>query len=242
MDVLELPFIVTNAEAGSRTAWALYQKFPEIQALFNDVKLLSIWTTDPYAIASKKPIKKLEDLKGMKIRCAGKPQTDMMKLLGGTPIYIPMPGVYINLQKGVLDGNCTPGEALIGFRFYEIDKHINFANTPANLHFLVMNKKIWNDMPSDIQEAIMSVSGEYAGVNFYGGGTFDKIAKEAPGIIKKAGYEIDYYTPPKEEMDRWIEIGGKPLWDAWLKENESKGPAKEIFDETRRLMKQFTEN
>ena len=95
-------------------------------------------------------------------------------------------------------------------------------------------------MPPDIQEAIMSVSGEYAGVNFFGGGCFDKINKEAPAVIKEKGYKVTFYTPPKLEMDRWIKIGGKPLWDEWLKANKSRGPAQAIFDDTMSLMKKFS--
>jgi len=241
LDTLQLPFIVTNAKAGSRTAWALLNKFPELQALFHDVKLLSAWTTDPYMIVSRKPIKTIEDIKGQKIRAAGKPPSDMIRLLGGAPLYVPMPQTYVNLQKGVLDGACAPAEAFLGFRFYEVAKYVNLINTPANLHYLVMNKRLWGKMPPDIQEAIMSVSGEYAGVNFFGGGTFDKAAKGAQEVVKKAGYKVEFYTPPKEEVDRWIEKGGKPIWDKWVKDNSSKGPSQAIFDETVRLMKQFTE-
>jgi branched-chain amino acid transport system substrate-binding protein len=61
------------------------------------------------------------------------------------------------------------------------------------------------------------------------------------GIVKKAGYDVEFYMPPKAEVDRWIEKGGKPVWDKWVKDNSSKGPAQAIFDDTVRLMKQFTE-
>jgi len=237
---LELPFVVTSAEAGSKTAWALYNKYPELQALFHDVKLLSVWTTAPYAIVSKKRLDTLEDLKGVKIRSAGPWQTNLMKLLGASPMYIPMPGVYINLQKGVLDAAAAPADAYVSFKFYEICSYINKVNLPVGLHFLTMNKKRWNEFPPDIQKAIMSVSGEYAGVNFFGGGTFDRADREAPADIKKAGYKVTFYKPSKKEMDRLIETGGKPLWNKWLNANKSKGPAQAIFDDTIRLMKQYS--
>ncbi len=237
---LELPFVVTSAEAGSKTAWALYEKYPELQALFHDVKLLSVWTTAPYAIVSKKRLDTLEDLKGVKIRSAGPWQTNLMKLLGASPMYIPMPKVYINFQKGVLDAAAAPADAYVSFKFYEIGQFINQVNLPAGIHFLTMNKKRWNEFPPDIQKAIMSVSGEYAGVNFFGGGTFDRADREAAADIKKAGYKVTFYEPSKKEMDRLIETGGKPLWNKWLDANKSKGPAQAIFDDTMRLMKQYS--
>ena len=117
---LELPFMVTNAAASAQTAWALYEKYPEIQGLFNDVKLLVPFTTAPYSIVSKKRINRLEDLKGLKIRSAGPWQTNLMKLYDASPMYIGMPGVYINLQKGVLDAAGAAAEAYVGFKFYEV--------------------------------------------------------------------------------------------------------------------------
>jgi len=42
------PFIVPNAEVAGRATWALLQKFPEMQAQWKDVKLLTVWNTDPY--------------------------------------------------------------------------------------------------------------------------------------------------------------------------------------------------
>ncbi|MBW1801059.1 MAG: hypothetical protein JRJ85_10055, partial [Deltaproteobacteria bacterium] len=60
IDVVTVPFFSPNGEVASRTAWALYQKFPEIQAQWKDVKLLSTWATDPYVlITTKKQIKTL---------------------------------------------------------------------------------------------------------------------------------------------------------------------------------------
>jgi TRAP-type transport system periplasmic protein len=239
-DAIQMPFTVPDATIGSKVAWGLYTKFPELQALFTQVKLLSIWTTDPYMIVSRQQIKTLEDLKGKKIRSAGKPGTDMMTYLGGTPVGVSMADTYTNLEKGVLDGACQPHEAYIGFKCYEVAPFVLQVNTPANLHFLILNKDKWNEMPKDVQDAIMSVSGEYGGANFFGGGTFDRIAKEAPDVFKAAGKTITYYKPPKEEMDRWIDIGGKPVWADWIKTNASKGPSQAIFDETMRLVDQFS--
>ncbi|MBW1943995.1 MAG: TRAP transporter substrate-binding protein [Deltaproteobacteria bacterium] len=237
---LELPFMVTSAEAAAKTAWALYEKYPELQGLFTDIKLLSTWTTASYSIVSKKRLNKLEDLKGLKIRSAGPWQTNLMKLYGASPMYIPMPDVYINFQKGVLDAVAAPADAYVSFKFYEVGQYINQVNLPAGLHFLVMNKKRWNEFPPDIQKAIASVSGAYAGVHFLGGGTFDRAEREAPAAIKKAGYDVTFYKPSKTEMDRFIEVGGKPLWNKWLNANKSKGPAQAIFDDTKRLMKMYT--
>ena len=98
IDVLTVPFFAPNGEVGSRVGWALYEKFPEIQAQWKDVKLITTWTTDPYIIiTTKKQIKTLEDFKGMKMRVTGPMATEMMKRLGGVPMAIPMPPPTIPL-------------------------------------------------------------------------------------------------------------------------------------------------
>jgi len=241
-DVLGVPFIVPNAEVAGRVTWALLQKFPEMQAQWKDVKLLTVWTTDPYVfITTKKQIKVLEDFKGMKLRMTGGMATDMMKLLGGVPVMFPMPESYLSLDKGVIDGMAAPGEAITGFRLYEIAKYYTMAPTTCVSQQLIMNKKTWDGFPPDIQQAIMSVSGESGAIRF-GGGCFDRAWGLLPQKAKSVGKEMITYTPPQEEMNRWIEKAGKPLWETWIKKMESAGypNARKIQEEAIRLVKEYS--
>jgi TRAP-type C4-dicarboxylate transport system substrate-binding protein len=241
-DVLSVPFIVPNAEVAGRVTWALFQKFPEMQEQWKDVKVLTIWTTDPYVfITTKKQIKVLEDFKGMKMRVTAGMAVDMMKLLGGVPVTFPMPDSYLSLDKGVIDGMAAPGEAITGFRLYEIAKYYTMVPTTCVSQQLIMNKKTWNDFPPDIQEAIMSVSVESGAIRF-GGGCFDRAWGLLPGTAKSAGKEMINYVPSKEEMNRWVERAGKPLWEAWIKKMESAGypSARKIQEEAIRLVKEYS--
>jgi TRAP-type C4-dicarboxylate transport system substrate-binding protein len=121
-DVVSLPALpFKTAEEGSELFWKLYEKFPAIQQEFADVKVLCLYTSDPYLLITRdKQVKTLEDLKGLKIRAAGGPPTDQIKALGGVPMLIPMPDNYLSLQKGVIDGMGAPWEAIQGFRLQEL--------------------------------------------------------------------------------------------------------------------------
>ena len=241
-DVLSVPFIVPNAEVGGRVTWALFQKFPEMQEQWKDVKVLTIWTTDPYIfITTKKQIKVIEDIRGMKMRVTSGVPVDMMKLLGGVPVTIPMPDTYQSLDKGVIDGMAAPGEAITGFRLYEAAKYYTMVPTTCVSQQLIMNMKTWNGFPPNIQEAIMSVSGESGAIRF-GGGCFDRAWGLLPEKVKSAGKEMISYVPPKEEMNRWVEKAGKPLWEAWVKKMESAGypNARKIQEEAIRLVKEYS--
>jgi len=232
-----LPFI--KAEKGSEVLWKLYEKFPAIQREFKDVHVLQLWTSHPYfLITSKKQVKTLEDLKGLKIRTTGGPPTEQMKALGGVPVLIPMPDNYLSLQKGVIDGMGAPWEAIHGFRLYEVVKYYTVVPLSAVYFSMSMNKERWESLPKDIQAAITSVSGLEA-AKFWGRNFFDTAEEGVEELIKKGGYEMVKYTVPPEEQARWIKVAGEPLWNEWVKKMESKGrpEARQVLNATLELLK-----
>jgi TRAP-type C4-dicarboxylate transport system substrate-binding protein len=236
-----LPFMFPNAEVGGRVSWALFEKYPEIQAKFKDVKVLTAWTTEPYFMISRsKFYKTMDDFKGEKIRAPGGPPTDFIKAMGGSPLSIAMPDCYLNLQKGVFDAMLVPAEAYTGWKLYEVAPYATYMATVAMNHSVIMNLNTWNSFPKEVQDQIMSVSGEKAAVQF-SGGTFDKAREEQGDIIAKAGYTIQEYTVPDEEIQKWIEIAGQPIWDAWVKAQTAAGVtnAQQILDDTIALSKQY---
>jgi TRAP-type C4-dicarboxylate transport system substrate-binding protein len=239
-DVISLPALpFTTAEKGSEILWKLYEKFPEIQSEFKDVKVLMLWVSQPYLlITTKKQVKTLEDIKGLKIRMTGGPPTDQMKALGGVPMLIPMPDNYISLQKGVIDGMGAPWEAILSFRLYEVVKYYTGTPFPAVYFSMSMNKNKWGGLPKDIQKAIMSVSG-LEGSKFWGRNFFDTPKEGVYEKAKETGREIIYYDLPSNERERWLEVGGKPIWKDWVKKMEGKGltSAQKILDATLELAK-----
>lgn len=236
-DVISLPALpFTSAEKGSEVLWKLYEKFPSIQKQFQDNHILLLYTSNPYIlITTKKHVKTLEDLKGLKIRMTGGPPTEQMKALGGVPMMIPMPGNYIALQKGVIDGMGAPWEAILGFRLYEVVKYYTEVPFPAVYFSIAFNKNKWNSLPRDIQDAIMSVSG-LKGSQFWGRNFFDT-AKD--GVFQKTGVEINFYSLTPEERERWLKIGGQPIWNQWVKSMKSKGhsEAQDILDAALTMLK-----
>ncbi len=238
-DVITLPSLpFMKAEKGSEVLWKLYERFPEIQREFKDNHILMLWTSHPYfLITTKKQVKTMEDLRGMKIRVTGGPPTDQMKALGAVPMLIPMPENYIALQKGVIDGMGTPWEAIHGFRLYEVVKYYTIVPLSAVYFSMAFNKQKWESLPKDIQAAIMSVSG-LEGSKFWGRNFFDTAEKGVEEMIKKGGYEMVKYVVPPDEVARWRKVAGEPLWKEWVKKMEAKGlkEAQKILDTTLELL------
>lgn len=239
-DVITLPFLpFTTAAQGSEVLGKLIAKYPVLQKEFSDVQPLMYWTSSSYVLLTrKKQVKTMDDLKGMKIRVTGGPPTDQIKAMGGVPLLVPMPDVYDALDKGVIDGAALPWEAIDGFRLYEVAKYYTIVPMAAVYFTLDMNKQMWNRLPKDVQEAIMSVSGIEGG-KALGKAVFDDAEPAVMDDIKKGKYETVRYTLPPEELARWSKVAGEPIWQEWVKKMEAEGhpEAKEILATTLELLK-----
>ena len=182
-----------------------------------------------------KPINKLEDLKGMKMRTYG-PNAKLMSLLGGTPVAMPMTDVYDALSRGVADGLMCAYEATEGFRFGEELKYSteNFATSYSAVFAIVMNKNKWNSLPPDIQKIIDDMSPEY--IEKYAA-MWDDIEKSGKAYLIKRGNKI--ITLSKEEEAKWV-AKAEPIFDDYVKRMKEKGlPGDEALKFARDYLKPF---
>ncbi len=131
------------------------------------VELLSVSTVGTEAFVSKKPIKNISDLQGVKLRAPEGLVQDLFRSLGASPVNLPGSEVYTSLEKGVIDAsdysifarNQAQGMNDIGK--YPI--YPGWHSTPANQ--LTMNKKIFDSLPDDLK-AILKAAGAYYSENF----------------------------------------------------------------------------
>jgi len=240
-DVVTLPGLpFKSAEKASEVLWRLYEKFPSIQNQFKDVHVLMLWTSHPYIlITTKKQVKTMEDLKGMKIRATGGPPTEQLKALGAIPILMPMPDTYLAMDKGVIDGMAAPWEPVLAHRLYEVVKYYTIVPLSAVYFSMPVNKQRWNTLPRDVQEGITSVSG-LEGARFWGRNFFDRVERAVDDTVKKGGYTMVKYVVPPDEAERWRKVAGEPIWKEWVKKTEGKGypEAQQILDATLDMLKQ----
>jgi TRAP-type C4-dicarboxylate transport system substrate-binding protein len=222
-DVASLPFLpIRSAEQGSEMLWKLYEKYPAMQKEFGDVQPLVLWTSSSNFFISKKPIKTMDDFKGLKVRVLGGPPTEMAKALGAVPTLFPMPDVYQSLDKGVVDAAAAPWEAVHGFRLYEVGKYYTMAPFYHAYFSLCANKQKMDSLPKEARDAIMSVSG-LAGSKFWGKNFFDTAEQGVIERTKAGNYEVNKVIPSPEEAARWTKVAGEPIWEEWVKKNEGKG-------------------
>ena len=185
---------------------------------------------------TKRPVKTLEDIKGLRLRSPGPQQTALLRELGVSPLTIPIPEVYDALQKGMADGAVVPFSVIIDFKLFELIKYHTVANLYVMTMGLAINPKVWNNLPADIQKAIEELGGSR--MSETAGASYDKYDQLGVEAAKKVKAEI--LSLSVEEKKRWSDRI-RPLNDKWIGEMEGKGlPGKKIFEETRSLVEKYS--
>ncbi len=108
-----------------------------------------------------KPIRKPEDLKGLKIRVQDmKSQTDMVKVLGGTPVAMSYGEVYTALQTGIIDGTENNETALTSGKHGEVTKVYSFDEHTMIPDIIAMSSKAWNMLTEEDKQIFIESSKE----------------------------------------------------------------------------------
>lgn len=222
-EVLELPGIYPfNAVVTSRVGDDFHRKFKPKE--FADTHLLYMHVHIPGTFSTAhKPVRTLEDLKGMRIRATGI-AAELVKALGAVPVPMPASDAYDALNKGVIDGTVGTPNMLKGWKFGEVTKYTTIAPGAGYVtgFFAAMNLNTWNSLPPDIQKVFDEVSKESAE---YHGKVWNEMEMEGYKYAKERGHT--FITLPPKESDRWL-AAVMPLLDAYVKAMEAKGlPGKE---------------
>ncbi|HEY1328148.1 MAG TPA: TRAP transporter substrate-binding protein [Casimicrobiaceae bacterium] len=157
---------------------------------------------------TKKPIRTIDDLKGMKFRVMGNPMfVDMMNALGGNGVSMGYDQVFNALQTGVVDGaeNNPPSFVFDNHytvaKFYTLDEHLIVPE------ILVMSKKTWDSLSKDDQALIRKVSRE---AQLEERKLWEKYESDAMAKAKAAGIQVIEVADKKP-----FQAAVKPVWDKY---------------------------
>ena len=159
-EVLDYPVGHYSAAVSTKMINAYFAKFQPKE--FDEVKVMFFHMQTPGIIHSRKPIAKLEDLKGQKLRTFGT-NADVAKLLGATPVAMTMGEAYDAIAKGVADGFLAPYEALEGWKLGEVIKYSveNYGSAYSAAFIIAMNKAKWASIAPADQKIIEDINKEY---------------------------------------------------------------------------------
>ena len=160
---LELPFLSDSAEALSVAFWRTHQKHFAKANEYKGVKVLSLHVQPPGELFTyKKPLTKLDDIKGLKIRVLNPATARLAEELGGVAVSAPSSKTYELISKGVVDGTFLTTDGVPQFKITDYVQHQmtaegGFYNAAF---FLVMNQRSWDRLSEQDRKAIESISGE----------------------------------------------------------------------------------
>jgi TRAP-type C4-dicarboxylate transport system substrate-binding protein len=218
-DVLSLAAWVDGKDLAVDIGNAVYDRV--LKDEFKDVKVLELNGCIQSYIWTKKPVAKMEDLKGLKLRTPGGHQTNYVRSLGAEPVFMPPGDVYMAIETGTIDGIVTCPPVILAFKLHEVAKYGVVTTFGCVSEGMVMNMNTWNKLPEDQKKIVNEL-----GTNPFrasGGLTRSEYPKLIEEITKGGVKMVEL---PKDEAQRWYgqfqEVTRK-----WVADLEAKGlPAK----------------
>ena len=237
-EAFELPFIAGNGEQTSQAAWEYYEK--HLRDEFKDIKPIAVHTHGPGLLHVKgNGVRKLEDMKGLKLRGPSRQVNKLLETLGATPVGMPVPAMPDALSKGVIDGTVVPWEVTLPLRVAElVNTHTSFSGNRSlyvSIFVFAMNKKKYESLPPDLKQVIDANSGPVT--SRWVGQVMDE--GDAPGlaVAKKRGNAI--VVLDAKETARWKAVA-QQVTTAWIAEMKGKGiDGQALVDDARRLITKY---
>jgi tripartite ATP-independent transporter DctP family solute receptor len=157
---------------------------------------------------TKRPMKTIDDLKGLKIRVMGNPiYVDMANALGANGVPMGYDQVFSALQTGVIDGAENNMPSFVFDNHYQVAKYYTFTEHLIVPEMLLMSRPIWDKMSKDDQALIVKFSKE---AQLDERKLWDEKEKDALARMKAAGIQI-VYLKDKTPFVKAV----KPVWDKY---------------------------
>jgi len=224
MEGLDLPLGYPDGMTATRAATAMAMEFKPKE--LDDVHVLYIHAHGPGILASKKPVTKLEDMQGLKVRATGL-SAKIVEDLAAVPVAMSQPDTYEALQKGVVDATFCPVETLKGWNQGEAIEAITDTSVIGytTSMFVVMNKNSWNKLTAEQQQVITETSAEWVDKH---GQAWDQADADGMAFIKELHRQVIELSP--EEQQRWKEAV-KPILDEYVDKTKAAGlPGEEFLE------------
>jgi TRAP-type transport system periplasmic protein len=210
--VSDLPFLSDDTRQSSVALWRLYAK-GLLNPEYDKVKVLALFTFPGSILNTNKPIKTMDDVKGMKLAVSSRTLGDIAAALGGSPVTLTPTELYQGMSRGVVDGILVGWTAVKTFKLEEVTKDhlaLPLGDAPA---FVFMNKSAYASLPAKAKAAIDKYSGEAFSDRL---GLADENANraEAKFVASEPGQSVTKLTP--DQYPLW-EKRIDPITEAWAK-------------------------
>ena len=235
--VAELPGLFSDP----RIAVKAYRKLVEKRLYEAEVKRFGILPLIPIewsqtVLFTSKPVKSLDDLKGLKIAANGLVQVEAVKAMGAIPVLVPNNEVYESIQRKVTDGALN---MFNNAEAYKINEVCNYAVVGIGwggyAGYFPINEKSWAKLPDDVKKVMQAAALETSD-------NVSRVSNEKEATIMEAWAKkgMNIYQIPANELPKWQEKMNA-VQEKWVKDMEArKLPAQAVLDEWKQYLKEFS--
>jgi len=190
LDCIEFPNYFDSAVEATKVLWELFRQSREFADQFKEYKVFLIFSADMGEIwNSTRPIRTPADCIGLNLRSSGAMTERTMRALGLGAAAIPMPDVYDNVERGVIDGLCAGASAIPAYNLQEV---VNYGTRGLNLfaspQMMAISWDAWNKLSPDLQALWESVTGEDLWIK--AAAIYDEMGKTARQGITGVEYSV----------------------------------------------------
>jgi TRAP-type C4-dicarboxylate transport system substrate-binding protein len=238
-EIIEVPFLHTNALGTTLAMQDYYDKY--LREEYKDYHVILLHVHGGTLLHANKPIVKLEDYRGLKVRTANRAGGVYLRAVGANPVGSPVPEVPQMLSKGVIDGALLPYEIARPLKIHELVKYHSELGGPqprlgTSVFLFAMNKKKYESLPPDLKKVIDDHSGRH--IAAWAGQNWDDIEKPGKEAAQKAGNHFPVMPLPEVERVRAVV---KPEIEKFLKDLSGAGfDANAAYAEAQAMVKKYT--
>lgn len=176
-----------------------------------------------------KPIRTIEDLKGLLVYAPAPSIAEDVKVLGGKPVFVPTGEVYSALQLGTFQGLMSQQELYFAFKLFEQTKYMTDYVFNGGMMPFFISMKTWNRLPENIQIIMTNAAREMQADSFKSQVEFDNF------LLSKLDEKLEIISLSPEEKERWSKVlleshekeaalneRTQKIWKLWnkIKENQ----------------------
>jgi tripartite ATP-independent transporter DctP family solute receptor len=197
--IYDFPFMFTNSKEADAVVDGPFGKKMHARLDAKGLVGLTYYELGFRAITnSKRPITKVEDIAGLKLRVIPNPiNLDWVRALGANPTPLAFPEVYAALEQGAIDAQENPVTVIVANKLYEVQKHLALTNHQYNPQSVIISKKFWDTLSGAEKKIIADAANEST---TYQRQQAREQAKTALDAVKKGGMQVTEL--PAAEVDK----------------------------------------
>jgi tripartite ATP-independent transporter DctP family solute receptor len=195
ISVLDMPFLFDSYDQFLRVYNSSYGE--ELRQELLEKRNLRVLDVCYYGsrqlTTSKKPVRTIDDMKGLKLRVPEVQESlESFRAIGASPTPVAFGEVYFALQTGVVDGQENPLTTIYTYKFYEVQKYLTLSNHQIATLFLMINDDVWQSLTPEQQQIMLEAAAK--ALERYNAKIFED-EERLVNVLKEEGLEVIELDP-----------------------------------------------